>query len=100
MSLAQPGLPSAERLLTAPLHDLFDELDVELVESDIDDEGFFGAAFVLREGGIVLSMPADRSMTERNVIARGLLGNALRIPVPPLPDSLDFSELAKESPRW
>lgn len=93
MSLAQHALPSAERLLTAPLHDLFEELDVELVEPDIADDGFFGAVFVLRDGGIVLSMPTGRPRVERDVIARGLLGNALRVPLPPLPDSLMATQL-------
>lgn len=85
--------PSAEYLLTTPLPTLFNELGIELFESNITDDGFFGAVVVMRDGGIILSMPAGRSSTERKVIAYGLLGHALGISLPPLPDSVESVQL-------
>ncbi|MGK5733314.1 hypothetical protein [Streptomyces sp. URMC 124] len=85
---SQRRVPSAARLLSAPLAELLKETGAQLFESDITDEGFFGAVIV-RRGRIVLSMPKGRPARERDVIARGLLGNALGVELSRFPEPLE-----------
>lgn len=76
---------SPTRLLDAPLPQLLDELGVELVESSITERGFTG--YVWREGDrLLLAMRQGQSACEREMLARALLGDALGVPMPPLPE--------------
>ena len=76
---------TASHIMSAPLPDLLAEVGAELVESAIDDDGFFGAVVECRDGRIVLAMPQGRPGWERDVIARSLLGNVLGVGLSPLP---------------
>lgn len=90
MTLACPV--STDHLLSAPLPQLLAEVGAELVESSITDEGFTGAA-VVAEGRVLLSMPPGRPDWERDAVARALLGDVLRVPLPPLPSPYTLTEL-------
>jgi hypothetical protein len=90
LTLARPAL-STHRLLDAPLDELLSELDVELVDSSITDDGFFGALVERRDGTRVLSMPVGRSAFERDTAARMLLAEGLGLDAPPVPAPLVVS---------
>jgi hypothetical protein len=64
----------------------------ELVESSITDEEFTGAAVVCG-GSVLLSMPPGRPEWERDAVARALLGDALGVPLPPLPSPYQITQL-------
>jgi hypothetical protein len=84
---------TTDRLLDTPLPQLLAELDVELVESGITEYGFTGYAH--REGGrLLLAMRPGQPAAERDCVARALLGCALGIPMPPLPEPYRLSDLA------
>lgn len=88
MSLTQAAAPTPEHLMSAPLSELFEELDVRLVESEITDAGFFGAVVRRGDGRVTLLMPPDRADWERDTIARSLIGNVLDVDLSPLPRPL------------
>ncbi|MET9150026.1 hypothetical protein ABZX82_01905 [Streptomyces griseoflavus] len=90
-SRLEPPALSTRRLLDAPLRQLLDELDVELVDSEITDPGFFGAFVVLQDGSRVLSMPGGRSEFERDTAARMLLAEGLGLDAPPVPAPLEVT---------
>ena len=81
------------RLLDAPLDDLLLELDVELHLSQITDPGFIGALVQLPDGSLVLSMPPGRPRLERDTVARAMLGQAIGVPLGPLPKMYELTEL-------
>ncbi|TVL89785.1 hypothetical protein CD790_25650 [Streptomyces sp. SAJ15] len=83
---------SPARLLSAPLPDLLADLEVQLVESGIADESFFGAVFRLEER-LVLVAPSGCPTDEWDVLARGLLGQALGVSLPALPSSVAAVEV-------
>lgn len=84
-------VPSPQRLLDVPLAELLAELDVTLEESSITDPSFTGAAVVTRDR-LILSMRTGQPDTERDVVARALLGRALGVPLSPLPEPYRMSE--------
>ncbi|MFJ6929887.1 hypothetical protein ACIQUP_21580 [Streptomyces nigra] len=79
-------------LLDAPLDELLAELDVTLEESSITDPSFTGAAVVTRDR-LILSMRTGQPDTERDVVARALLGRVLGVPLSPLPEPYRMSEV-------
>jgi hypothetical protein len=79
--------------LDAPLDDLLLELDVELHLSQITDPGFVGAVVVRRDGSLLLSMPPGRPQLERDTAARAMLGQAIGVPLGPLPEPYQLTEL-------
>ncbi|MBA2951618.1 hypothetical protein [Streptomyces himalayensis] len=83
---------SPTRLLEAPLPQLLAEVGAELVDSRITDAAFTGAA-VVADGRVLLSMPPGRPEWERDAVARALLGDVLRVPLPPLPSPYTLTEL-------
>ncbi|MEU0674996.1 hypothetical protein ABZ330_19275 [Streptomyces sp. NPDC006172] len=83
---------SPQRLLDAPLPELLAELDVTLDESSIIDPSFSGAAFVTRDR-VILSMRPGQPDSERDAVARALLGHVLDVPLSPLPDPYRISEV-------
>lgn len=94
MTLAQGcAIPQQEMpdLLDAPLPQLLNALDVELVDSSITDVGFFGALVERRDGSRILSMPVGRSAFERDTAARMLLAEGLGLDAPPVPAPLAVS---------
>src|SRR5690349_5954768 len=81
------------RLLDAPLDDLLLELDVELHLSQITDPGFIGALVQLPDGSLILSMPPGRPRLERDTVARAMLGQVIGVPLGPLPEMYQLTEV-------
>lgn len=81
------------RLLDAPLDQLLLELDVELRLSSITDPGFIGAVVLLPDGHLILSMPPGRPRLERDTVARAMLGQVIGVPLGPLPEMYQLTEL-------
>lgn len=95
MRNAQAGYssqPIPEYLLDTPLPRLLAELDVELVERPPADLPPCGYA-VVRRGRIGLRLPVGQNWWEREMIARSMIGEALRVPMPPLPEPYELTEL-------
>lgn len=92
-AVLQRPVISPTHLLDAPLPQLLDELGVELVESSITEPEFTGYVFAKPGDRLVLSMRRGQPEWERDVIARALLGDALRVPLPPLPAPYALTEL-------
>jgi hypothetical protein len=92
-TLPQQKTTTVERLLDAPLDDLLLELDVELHLSQITDPGFIGALVQLPDGSLVLSMPPGRPRIERDTVARAMLGQVVGVPLGPLPELYQLTEL-------
>ncbi|MFE0353621.1 hypothetical protein ACFW2I_09015 [Streptomyces nigra] len=86
-----PQQKTSPDLLESPLPDLLAALDVEIVESSIEDAGFFGAFVEARDGSRLLSMPSGRSAFERDTAARMLLAEGLGLDAPPVPAPLVVS---------
>lgn len=80
---AQP--PSVAHLLSAPLPQLLDETGAQIVDSSIRDDEFLGAVAQRRNGPISIVLPAGRSCTEHDTMARYLLGKLLGSPITDLP---------------
>ncbi|MZE56143.1 hypothetical protein GTY86_33715 [Streptomyces sp. SID5770] len=68
---------TVDRLLSAPLPELLASSNAEIVDSSIQDAGFYGAAIHRRDGGISLHLPKGRSAAERDVMVRQLVGRLL-----------------------
>lgn len=77
--------PSATRLLSAPLPDVLAEVGAVLVEVDLADERFLGAAYDA-PGRLVLAISPACDDEVRDVVARVLIGRMLGVPLPDLPD--------------
>jgi hypothetical protein len=84
---------TAARLLNAPLDDLLLELDVKLHLSQITDPGFIGALVQLPDDSLVLSMPPGRPRLERDTVARAMLGQVIGVPLGPLPEMYQLTEM-------
>lgn len=97
-TVPNPVKPTAAEFFDAPLPELYERLNVGLVESSITEPGFFGAVVVRREGGIVLMLAPDRGEFETDCIARSLLAQAVGVTLPPLPDSLTTTLFADSDP--
>ncbi|OEJ57764.1 hypothetical protein BGM19_07060 [Streptomyces agglomeratus] len=82
---ASTGEPTIDRLCTAPLGELIAETNVQLIDSSIDDESFFGAVVVRPRKRTVLLMPTQRSEIENDVITRYLIGQSFGMDLTPLP---------------
>ncbi|AWT42587.1 MULTISPECIES: hypothetical protein [Streptomyces] len=83
---------STDHLLDAPLDDLLAEfaIDVSTVEAE---PGFTGGAYVRGDGSLLFVRPAGRPAAEWEMMARAMLGRALRVPLPELPDLYQLTEL-------
>jgi hypothetical protein len=81
------------RLLDAPLDDLLVELEVQLHLSAITDPEFIGALVQRHDGSLILSMPPGRPRLERDCVARALLGEVLGVPLAPLPEPYELTEV-------
>lgn len=96
MTLAQarraPQPPSTDHLLDAPLPDLLAEfnVDVSVLEAG---PGFTGGTYVREDGSLLFVRPAGRPVTEWELMARSMLGQALRVPMPELPEPYQLTEL-------
>ncbi|WP_394434763.1 hypothetical protein [Streptomyces sp. SGAir0957] len=74
-NLAMPN-PSAAHVMSAPIPQLLAELNVEMVQTPIDDPRFYGAVFELKDGSRILAMPTGRDEFEHDYTARDLLARA------------------------
>lgn len=94
MSLAEltESRLAADRLLQAPLADLLTEFGVE-VSTRETDFGFAGGVYVRGDGSMLFVRPAGRPEAEWEMVARSMLGRALMVPLPDLPDPYELSEL-------
>lgn len=97
MTLAQaPAVaqtkPTADHLLDTELPQLLAEfaVDVSVLETD---PGFTGGAYVRGNGSLLFVRPAGRPEAEWEIVARAMLGQALRVPMPDLPALYELSEL-------
>jgi len=85
-------LPTADHLLDTPLPQLLAEhgVDVSTLETD---PGFTGGAYVRADGSLLFVRPAGRPEAEWEMVARSMLGRALRVPLPDLPSLYELTEL-------
>lgn len=84
--------PTVDYLLDAPLNSLLAEfgVDVSVLETD---PGFTGGAYVRSDGSLLFVRPAGRPEAEWQMMARAMLGRALRVPMPELPDLYELTEM-------
>lgn len=84
--------PTVDHLMDAPLEDLLAEfrVDVSVLETD---PGFTGGAYVRKDGSLLFVKPAGRPDAEWEMMARSMLGSALRISMPPLPEPYQLTEI-------
>ena len=84
--------PSADHLLDTPLPQLLAEFNVDVSTLETGP-GFTGGAYVRADGSLLFVRPAGRPDVEWEIVARAILGQALRVPMPPMPDLLELTEL-------
>lgn len=89
---ANRSTPTTDDLLDIPLPQLLADLGIELLERPAADVPPCGYA-VIRGGSIALRMPVGQNRWEREMIARSMIGNALRVPMPELPEPFRLSEM-------
>jgi hypothetical protein len=70
--------------MDAPLDQLLAEFGVEVSEVDAEP-GFTGGAYVRSDDSLLFVKPAARPAVEWELMARAMLGTALRVPMPDLP---------------
>lgn len=85
-------VPTPDHLMDAPLDVLLAEfrVDVSTVEAD---PGFTGGTYVRRDGSVLFVKPAGRPAAEWEMMARSMLGAVLRVPLPPLPEPYQLTEM-------
>jgi hypothetical protein len=93
---ARRPVPSPDHLLDAPLPDLLAEFNVDVSTLETDP-GFTGGAYVRADGSLLFVRPAGRPVAEWEIVARAMLGRALRVPLPDLPDLFQLSEVGPRS---
>lgn len=84
--------PTVDHLMDAPLPQLLAEFAVDVSTMETDP-GFTGGAYVRADGSMLFVRPAGRPEAEWEMIARSMLGRALRVPMPDLPSLYQLSEL-------
>ena len=89
--LTPPAL-STDHLLDTPLPQLLAEFAVEVSTLETDP-GFTGGAYVRGDGSLLFVRPAGSPDVEWEMIARAMLGQALRVPMPELPSLYELTEL-------
>ncbi|MFD4596767.1 hypothetical protein ACFWPQ_01915 [Streptomyces sp. NPDC058464] len=88
--------PTVDRLLDAPLDELLAEFQVDVVTSSITDPTFTGGTYVRRDGSILFAMRRGQPEAEREMLARAMLGAALRVSMPALPEPYQLTEVAAQ----
>ncbi|MET9445035.1 hypothetical protein [Streptomyces sp. NPDC006610] len=78
--------------MDAPLEALLAEFEVTVSVLEAD-AGFTGGAYVRSDGSLLFVRPAGRPDVEWELTARAMLGAALRVPLPPLPEPYRLTEL-------
>jgi hypothetical protein len=77
--------PTAAEILDTPLPDLLAGTGAEVIDSSIEDRGFFGAVVQRKTGEIALAMPTGRSELEHDTVARYLLAQVFDVDLPRMP---------------
>jgi hypothetical protein len=87
-----PAALSTDHLLDTPLPQLLAEfaIDVSVLKAG---PRFTGGAYVRGDGSLLFVRPAGRPEAEWEIVARAMLGQALRVPMPPLPDLYELTEM-------
>lgn len=67
---------------SAPLSLLLEAANARVLDSEIDDDYFFGSAVQRKDGRLFLVMPTGRPEAERDTIVRDLMARMLRVPLP------------------
>ncbi|MEU2924175.1 hypothetical protein ABZ636_03810 [Streptomyces sp. NPDC007251] len=83
---------STDHLLDTPLPQLLAEFGVQVTVLEADP-GFTGGAYVRGDGSLLFVRPAGRPEAEWEIVARAMLGQALRVPMPELPSLYELTEL-------
>jgi hypothetical protein len=83
---------TVDHLMDTPLPQLLAEFGVEVSTLETD-AGFTGGAYVRADGSLLFVRPAGRPAAEWEMIARSMLGRALRVPMPELPGLYELTEL-------
>lgn len=81
---AASATPTVDHLMDAPLDELLAEFGVEVSEIDAEP-GFTGGAYVRGDESLLFVKPTARPAVEWELMARAMLGTALRVPLPELP---------------
>lgn len=84
---------TADHLLDTPLPQLLAEFRVDVSELPIQDPDFTGGTYVRDDGSLLFAMREGQPAAEREMIARAMLGEALRVPMPPLPEPYQLTVL-------
>lgn len=94
MSLATAAktAPSTGHLLDTPLPQLFAEFGVDVSELPIEEPQFTGGTYIRPDGTMLFAMREGQPPAERDMIARAMLGQALHVPMPPLPEPYQLTE--------
>ena len=77
--------PTVDHLMDAPLDALLTEFGVDVAEID-GEPAFTGGAYVRNDDSLVFVKPARRPAAEWELMARAMLGEALHVPMPDLPE--------------
>lgn len=85
MSPAAYVTPTVDHLMDAPLDELLAEFGVDVSEIDAEP-GFTGGAYVRGDSSLVFVKPTSRPAIEWELMARAMLGTALHVPMPALPE--------------
>lgn len=85
--------PSTDHLLDTPLPDLLAEFNVDVSELQVDEPKFTGGTYIRPDGSMLFALPHGQNRWEREMIARSMLGQALRVPMPELPEPYQLTEL-------
>lgn len=84
--------PSVDHLMDAPLEELLAEYGVEVSELEVDPT-FTGGTYVRGDGSLLFVKPAGRPALEWELMARAMLGAALRVSMPELPAPYQLTEV-------
>lgn len=88
---ASYATPTPAHLMNTPLDQLLAEFEVSVDELDCEP-GFTGGAYVRSGDRLFFVKPADRPVAEWELTARAMLGRALRVPLPDLPEPFELTE--------
>lgn len=84
-----------DQVIDLPLPTLLTEVGTRIVDTEMDDAGFFGAVVEHRaEQRVSLALPAGRDEVERDVVARFLVAVRLGLDLARFPSFLHASQVS------
>lgn len=87
--LSGTPVPSAARLVTAPLPELLAEANATIFDTSVTDATFLGEVVRPHTGPAIVCLPKGRPARERETMARILVGKLFGTDMKPLPASLE-----------